>query len=127
MSRTQESGAYLGGIGAMLEVADVCPSCGQIHSARQFGIRHGGPRECPVVVMGSFPLLTSPPAEEISEAVPAPVPLAVPVASTVPRAQETRETPVYLGSLPVRQRVEETRGRSLGLLWLPPPDLGEVL
>jgi len=125
MSRTQESGAYLGGIGAMLEVADVCPSCGQVHSDRQFGLRHGGPRECPAVVLGSFPVLTAPPVVEPSEPIPSPMPLAVPVPPS--RARDTREPPVSLGSLPFRHRGEETRSRSLGVLWLPPPDLGEVL
>jgi hypothetical protein len=128
MSRTQESGAYLGGIGAMLEVADVCPSCGTVHSDRQFGFHHGGPRECPSVVMGRFPVMSAPQVEEIPEAIPVPVPLVVPAAVTTPReAPRPRETPVSLGSLPVHPKDTNPRMRSAGLLWLPPPDLGEVL
>lgn len=109
----------------MLEVADVCPSCGRVHSDRQFGIHHGAPRECPTVVMGTFPVLTAPQADPVPEAIPAAIPLTVPAAS--PRYGRVRETPVSLGSLPVRHRDQEARARSLGVLWLSPPDLGEVL
>jgi hypothetical protein len=127
MSRTQESGAYLGGIGAMLEVSDVCPNCGTVHQGRQYGIRHGGPRECPTVVMGRFPLITAPQIDEVAESIPAPIPLAVPTPAVVVRESRMRETPVSLGSLPIHPRDTAPRSRSAGLLWLPPPDLGEVL
>ncbi len=126
MSRTQESGAYLGGIGAMLEVSDVCPACGTAHSDRQFGIHHGGPRECPSVVMGRFPVLSGPQVEEIPEAIPIPAPLAVPAPVSSPRESHSREPPVSLGSLPIHPR-DASRNRATSVLWLPPPDLGEVL
>jgi hypothetical protein len=126
MSRTQESGAYLGGIGAMLEVSDVCPSCGMVHSERSFGIHHGGPRECPSVVMGRFPVLSSPQTEAVPEEIPVPAPLAVPAPVSVVREHRARETPVSLGSLPILPK-DAGRLRSTGVLWLPPPDLGEVL
>jgi hypothetical protein len=121
MSRTQESGAYLGGIGAMLEVADVCPSCGQTHSDAQFGIAHGGPRECPRVILGSFPVISQPDPE----AVPEPV-------SRISAARRIREfetaTQVSLGSLPIPIRNEfGSRPRSLAAPWLRPPDLGDIL
>ncbi|MFZ1024232.1 MAG: hypothetical protein WAN87_08860 [Thermoplasmata archaeon] len=61
MTRADESGAYLGGIGTMLTNNEVCTSCGQVHEKRQFTFRHNGNRECPDVVMGSFPVLTRPP------------------------------------------------------------------
>ena len=78
----------------MLEVADVCPSCGQTHSDSQFGIAHGGPRECPRVVLGSFPVITQPEPEVVPEPLP-----------ESPAARRIREfeTPaqVSVGSLPL--------------------------
>jgi hypothetical protein len=121
MSRTQESGAYLGGIGTMLGEADVCPSCGQTHPDRQFGFSHGGSRQCPKVVMGSFPILD----ETDPEALPEPV-----LRAPAGRRIRDFETPVQvsLGSLPVPRRSDlEIHPRSLSVPWLRPPDLGEVL
>ncbi|MGA8709621.1 MAG: hypothetical protein WB786_00085 [Thermoplasmata archaeon] len=122
MSRTNESGAYLGGIGAMLEVTDVCAACGQVHSDRQFGFKHRSLRECPLVVVGSFPVvsLPNPPAE-------API--------HIPAARRIREAEQPIGPLPVfegpfaspRVDHDRVRGRALGVPWLAPPDLGEVL
>jgi hypothetical protein len=127
MRRTQESGAYLGGIGAMLEQADTCPSCGKAHSEHQFGFRHGAARECPSVVMGSFPVFTAPEDEEIPEPIPIPAPVSVSPAPRRVPASIAWETPVSLGSLPSPRREVEFRSRSMAGLWLPPPDLGEVL
>ncbi len=122
MSRTQASGAYLGGIGTMLGVADVCPSCGETHPEQQFGISHGGPFECPRVVLGSFPVFD----ETEIDPVPAPV-LRAPLARRI----REFETPVQvsLGSLPAPRREAEIEAhpRSLSVPWLCPPDLGEVL
>jgi hypothetical protein len=122
MSRTQESGAYLGGIGAMLEVSDVCPSCGQVHSDRQFGFKHRSPRECPLVVVGSFPVVSipNPPVE---------APIRVPAARRIRDAERSvGPVPVFDGGLPnPRIEMDRVRGRALGIPWLPPPDLGEVL
>jgi len=122
MSRTQESGAYLGGIGAMLEVADVCPSCGQSHPDQPFGIAHGGARECPRVVMGSFPVISLPEA---------PLPLPEPnLRVSAARKIREFETPpqVSLGSLPIPPRNEvEARPRSFSAPWLRPPELGDIL
>jgi len=122
MSRTQESGAYLGGIGAMLEVSDVCPACGQVHSDRQFGFKHRSPRECPLVVIGSFPVVTLP--------TPSPDP---PI--RVPAARRIRDAERPVPALPVvppvysspRSEFERARGRNPAVPWLPPPGLGEVL
>jgi len=106
----------------MLEVSDVCAACGQVHKDHQFGIKHRSPRECPLVVMGSFPVVTLPnPAPE--------APVQVHAAERIRRA----ERPV--GPLPVaanvfaspRAETDRSRSRSLGVPWLPPPDLGEVL
>jgi hypothetical protein len=122
MSRTHESGAYLGGIGAMLEVTDVCPACGQVHSDRQFGFKHRSLQECPLVVVGSFPVVSLPNP-----------PLEAPIRASAAKRIRDAEQPV--GPLPVyegpfaspRVAFERVRGRALGLPWLPPPDLGEVL
>jgi hypothetical protein len=127
MNTAQESGAYLGGIGVMLEASDVCPSCGQVHEGRRFGLKHLTPRECPRVVMGSFPLVSLPSLPEES-------PLKVPVARppTGPRARDPEPpltaTSLMGGSPDVsRARVDPSRSRTLGVPWLPPPDLGEVV
>ncbi len=127
MRRTQESGAYIGGIGAMLEAADACPSCGQVHAEQQYGIRHGSARTCPSVVVGSFPVITTPESTVVPEAIPSPVPLTVPAAGRPARVTPSWDVPVSLGSLPAPPREYESRSRNLAGLWLPPPDLGEVL
>jgi hypothetical protein len=122
MSRTQESGAYLGGIGAMLDLADVCPACGLGHPEPQFAILHGAPRECPRVVMGSFPVVTEPGLEATSLA-PASQRIVQYEFPTMPVAPA-----VALGSVPVSRRdYEGSRSRGLSMPWLPPPDLGEVI
>ena len=123
MSRTQESGAYLGGIGAMLEVSDVCPACGQVHSDRQFGFKHRSPRECPLVVVGSFPVVSLPTPT-------ADPPIRVPAARRIREAEQPAPAPllVMAASLPnPRVDPDQVRGRSLAVPWLAPPDLGEVL
>ena len=122
MSRTKESGAYLGGIGTMLGVADVCPSCGEVHPDQPFGISHGGPRECPRVVLGSFPVL-----DEVDlDGLPGST-----MRGHADRKIREFETPVQvsLGSLPAPRRdpTVDPHPRSLGVPWLRPPDLGEVL
>ena len=121
MSRTQESGGYLGGIGTMLEVADVCPSCGERHPEPQFGIRHGGPRECPKVILGSFPILDDPASDADPDAF---------LPQTAGRRIREYETPIQVSfGTPSVVRHEEVypRARSLSVPWLRPPDLGEVL
>lgn len=122
MSRTQESGAYLGGIGAMLEVSDVCPACGQVHSGPQFGFRHRSARECPTVVIGSFPVVSLPNP-------PADLPIRVPAARRIQEAERPLPPlPVFVAPLPsFRAARDGPRGRSMGIPWLPPPDLGEVI
>ncbi|MCI4351127.1 MAG: hypothetical protein L3K15_06415 [Thermoplasmata archaeon] len=56
-----ESAAYLGGIGMMLSQSDVCTTCGEEHKTRRFGLRVVRESGCPVVVLGSFPVLTDHP------------------------------------------------------------------
>ncbi len=123
MSRTKESGAYLGGIGTMLGVADVCPSCGQVHPERPFGFSHGGPRECPKVVMGSFPVLDEVPGNPVPAGV-----LRGPAGRKIREFETPTPVQVTLGSLPTPRREEiVAQTRSLSFPWLRPPDLGQVL
>lgn len=105
----------------MLGTADVCPSCGQAHSDQQFGLRHGEPRQCPRVVMGSFPVMSQVEVDPLDD-----LPIRVPVGRRI-REFET-PAPVSMGSLPLPRRVvPEPRLRPLSAPWLAPPDLGEVL
>jgi len=124
MSRTQESGAYLGGIGAMLGMTHGCPACGQVHEGRSFGLKHRAPRECPLVVVGNFPIVSLPPP-------PAP--------ETSVRPSNGRRTSQFgipsdadlllvdaLAPVQVARTRETERTRGIGVPWLPPPDLGEL-
>ncbi|MGI0071493.1 MAG: hypothetical protein ACRECT_05450 [Thermoplasmata archaeon] len=114
MSADQESGAYLGGIGTMLEVADVCPACGQTHSDRQYAFLHRGSGQCPALVQGSFPVVSRPPSPNESHLVP-----------DLPKARQS-DVPISMGSLPVppRDAGGDRRIRTLSMPWLAPPDLG---
>ncbi len=116
MSAEEASGAYLGGIGTMLGVADVCPSCGRNHSDRQFAFLHNGSGQCPTLVQSSYSIVSRPiaPAE----------------AHRIPDTPATPgpEIPVSMGSLPLppRENEHERRIRMLALPCLPPPDLGGI-
>jgi hypothetical protein len=95
MAREAASGAYVGGISAMLAQSDVCASCGRVHPGRAFGLL-GAKSECPTVVFGAIPAMTasidaddlipSPPYGSLSrrptsglgEAPPLPLPIPVP-------------------------------------------------
>jgi len=114
MSADQASGAYLGGIGTMLEVADVCPSCGQVHSDRQYAFFHRGSGQCPSLVRGSFPVVSQPSA-----------PIEAHMVADPARPREP-DVPVSMGSLPVPPKEDsgDRRARTLSLPWLTPPDLG---
>lgn len=111
----------------MLEVSNVCPACGQVHDGSKFGLKHRAPRECPRVVMGSFPLVSLPrPTEE--------APVKVPRTKEGPARKSARSEPrentsiLLADSLTlVRPARETARNRALGVPWLPPPDLGEVV
>lgn len=83
-----ESAAYLGGIGMMVSQSDVCPSCGKTHQSRRFGLRVVRDGGCPVVVMGTFPIVT--PNEEATEVIEA-APEAIHL--EVPRAFARRSSP----------------------------------
>jgi len=125
MSRTQESGAYLGGIGAMLQVSHGCPVCGQVHEGRKFGFKHRAPRECPLVIVGNFPIVSLPTLPETA---------VTKVSSGVQSGggdgiAQTSDSllAVSLRQVESAQSRDAERTRGLGVPWLPPPDLGEVL
>jgi hypothetical protein len=113
MTRADESGAYLGGIGTMLTNNEVCTACGQVHEKRQFTFRHNGNRECPDVVMGSFPVLTRPPLA---------------IDTIVPLHQRDADIePVYPGLMELSPKVS---GRKMGLFsgnWSVPAQPEEFL
>jgi hypothetical protein len=116
MSAGEESGAYLGGIGTMLEVADVCPACGETHNDRQYAFLHRGSGQCPALIESSYAIVSRPETPVEANLVPAVQP------------SEGSEIPVSIGSLPVPRREfdGERRSRVLTLPWLTPPDLGGV-
>jgi hypothetical protein len=124
MSQTLESGAYLGGIGAMLQVSHVCPSCGQVHEGRKYGFKHRAPRECPLVVTGNFPVVSLP-ASSDGDIVRVTAPQKSPRFGIPSDGELLQVDPLVTVQA---ARVHETaRSRGLGVPWLPPPDLGEVL
>ena len=114
MSGTQESGAYLGGIGAMLEAADVCPACGQVHSDRQYTFLHRGSGQCPNVVRSHYAVVSRPSAPIEAHLIP-----------DFPKPHAS-DVPISMGSLPLpsRELPEDRRIRTLSMPWLTPPDLG---
>lgn len=116
MRADQASGAYLGGIGSMLEVSDVCPTCGEAHSERQYSILHRGSGRCPRVEEGAYAVTSQPPVAIDAHLVPQ------------LDGEEGGEIPISMGSLPFppREPEVERRVRTLSLPWLSPPDLGGV-
>jgi hypothetical protein len=114
MSADQASGAYLGGIGTMLEAADICPSCGKVHADRQYAFLHRGSGQCPSLIESTYSVVSRPSPAIEAHLVP-----------SLPKATES-DVPVSMGSLPVPPRSSEgeRRTRTLALPFLPPPDLG---
>lgn len=108
----------------MLEVADVCILCGEVHPARHFGLSHGERGECPRVLMGRFPLISLPDGDrEFEEDV---------LRGSASRRIREYETPTPLP--PSRRDLDPdlgvgptARNRAIGMPWLPLPDLGEVI
>jgi hypothetical protein len=106
----------------MLEEADVCILCGEVHPVRHFGIRHGERGECPKVIMGRFPLLSGPDSDELRIEEP------IRVGASTQRIRDY-ETPTVRPAprSDPADSVREPRPRSMGMAWLPPPDLGEAI
>ncbi|MCI4319096.1 MAG: hypothetical protein L3K23_03050 [Thermoplasmata archaeon] len=106
MPGDSESAAYLGGIGTMVSQSDVCPTCGEEHKTRRFGLRVVRESGCPVVVLGSFPVFTEHPAghDSVSEGL------------TVPEARGSeRNEPIVVPFFSSR------KGSSLAIPWPAPP------
>jgi hypothetical protein len=114
MSRSRESGAYLGGIGTMLGETRACPKCGGIHESHPFGFDHHGTGECPTVSTDHFALVSDP--DGVIDDPEAPI-----VEAAVP---SRTLFPVSLGGIPIPPRESEPRAhRGLEVPWLPPPDV----
>ena len=107
----------------MLQVSHGCPACGQVHDGRHFGLKHRAPRECPVVVVGSFPVVSLP-------SPPPPPMIKATVARRAPEFGLPSDTDLLmvdpLVTVQAARVRESDRSRGLGIPWLPPPDLGEV-
>lgn len=106
----------------MLQVADVCPRCGQDHPEARYSVHARGPTECPTVVHGSFPVLPNfnPKLEELP---PSPASRRIREFEQ-PAPATSMATPV---SISWSRRGADTRAKPLAIPWLPLPDLGEVL
>ncbi|MGA8276210.1 MAG: hypothetical protein WB789_10075 [Thermoplasmata archaeon] len=117
MSRSRESGAYLGGIGTMLGDTRACTVCGGVHESHPYGLQHRGAHQCPLVVQDDFAAVTMADGSLQIEATPEiepSIPLRTPL-------------PLSLGGLPLPPRGSDSRsGRHVEVPWLPPPDLSEV-
>ncbi len=106
----------------MLQVAGVCPRCGQDHPEARISLHSRGPIDCPTVVHGSFPVLPNfdPAVEELP---PSPASRRIREFER-PAPAVTTATPV---SVSWSRRDDGARSRPLAIPWLPLPDLGEVL
>jgi hypothetical protein len=117
MSRSRESGAYLGGIGTMLGDTRACTVCGGVHETHPYGLQHRGAGQCPLVVADDFAAVSFVDGrfqiDEIGEPEPS-MPLRTPL-------------PLSIGGIPLPPRESDSRlGRQMEVPWLPPPDLSEV-
>ncbi len=122
MTRTDASGASLGGIGAMLEEADLCPDCRQGLTERAHRTHSHPKATAPPPALTLQPTFPSE-SELILEEPRLPAALQIQefeTPSLPPRGIEFR-SPAF------STRVFERASRGFGPMWLPPPDLGEVI
>lgn len=111
---------YLGGIGLMLEVAHVCPRCGQrLPDSPSASSWHLSGRGCRPTVFAALPE-PEPRTVEEDEIPP------VPAGRKIHDFEVPSASPLLPGEV---GRVTGAHGiaRSLSIPWLRPPDLGEVL
>jgi hypothetical protein len=120
MTRSRESGAYLGGIGTMLGETRVCASCGGVHESHPFGFQHRRAHECPLVVAKDFAIVSL-----IDGDTDHPTNASDELSVALPRS----DLPISFGSVPVPAHRDGPRAhqRTLEVPWLPPPDLSEVV
>lgn len=125
MSRVGESGGYLGGIGAMLEVSHMCPRCGKrLSSSPLASARHLAGRGCRPTVFAALPERDVVTAEPEGED-PPPLPAVQRIRDFEAPAQQLTVAPRHpKASLPTP--AAPFQGRVSTIPWLPPPDLGEV-
>jgi len=106
----------------MLEVADVCPRCGQDHPEPRMSFRPRAPVDCPKVVLGSFPVLPTfdPELEELPPS---------PASRRIQEFERTARTPAPdpPATSAWTRREDDNHSRPIAIPWLPLPDLGEVL
>jgi hypothetical protein len=121
MGGTGGVNAHLGGIGAMLEAADICPKCGEVHFDARPASHARVPESYPLGSVSGFP----------AYAPATPLVLDVPRVPAGERIREFEAIPsafrhsAAATSAAVAQ--EPGRGsRRMLISWLPPPDLGEV-
>ncbi len=119
MSERGAIGAHLGGIGAMLEAADVCPRCGEIHLDAP-SVRHGrGTQHYPLGSVGNYPVYTPdiPPIVDVPR---------VSAGQRIRDFEALAASPSHSSTAQVVPQDPGRAGRQLMISWLPPPDLGEV-
>lgn len=123
MSRTDASPRYLGGIGLMLEVAHVCPRCGQrLRDSPSASTSHLMGRACKPTIFAALP---EPDVNSSDEEEDLPL---------VPADRRIHDFEVHSargGPEPAPSVARAAPGpvttRSIAVPWLRPPDLGEVL
>lgn len=122
MSRSGARPKYLGGIGLMLDVAHICPRCGQrLPESQSATTWHLSGRGCRPTVFAALPEPEAhPPMEE--ELPPVPV---------TRRIQDFEVPSARAGDGWQRSVAGQSPppglSRALAIPWLRPPDLGEVL
>jgi hypothetical protein len=122
MSRTDASGAYLGGIGAMLEEAELCPSCRHEFSERAHRSHSYQAPVAPPPALADRPLFEDDSDLALEEPrLPASLQIQEFEAPSIPFRHVDYRGPGF------SSRVFERASRGFGPMWLPPPDLGEVI
>ena|SRR5271170_2048396 len=119
MTRSRESGAYLGGIGTMLGETRSCDSCGGVHESHPFGFEHRGGHACPLLVAKDFAIVSL-----IDGETDHPESLSDEFSVALPRS----DLPVAFGAIPLpTSRDARAHQRTLEVPWLAPPVLSEVV
>ncbi|HLM90816.1 MAG TPA: hypothetical protein VK424_02030 [Thermoplasmata archaeon] len=119
MTRSRESGAYLGGIGTMLGETRACDSCGGVHESHPFGFQHRDGHECPALVEKDFAIVSL-----LDGETDRPETLSDEFSIALPRS----DLPVAFGAVPIPSpRDSRSHQRTLEVPWLAPPTLSEVV
>ena len=118
------SSTHLGGIGLMLEVAHICPRCGQrVSDEPEATARHLAKNGCRPAVYAALPDND----RSADETQPTPAGRRIRDFETpIPRGRRAA-SPFPAGGYDVVSAAPGPTGRALSIPWLRPPDLGEVL